>query len=136
MTIAAALGSLNAALTIAKALRQIEKGYDAAVLKGQIVDLMGAVADAKSELLEAEEQLREKDAEIRRLLEAMKTKAELIEVNGFMHAKGEDGKPKGLPFCPNCMAKDGTQIRPAKLLHQHYKCPRCEALYSNLNEYR
>ena len=136
MSIAAALSSVNAALAIAKAMRQVEKDYDAAVLKGQIVDLMVAVADAKGELLEAEDTLRAKDDEIDRLTASLKTKAELIEVNGFMHAKGEDGKPKGLPFCPACMAMDGTLIRPARLLGQHSQCPRCKALYSNLNEFR
>lgn len=136
MTIGAAIGSINAALTIAKAMRQIEKDYDAAVLKAQIVDLMGAVTDAKGELIEAEEQLRAKDAEIKRLTESLNAKADMIEVDGFMHAKGEDGKPKGRPFCPACLAADGTQIRPAKSVNNFSTCPRCKANYRNLNEFR
>lgn len=134
MSVGAAIASLNAALTIAKAMRQVEKDYDAAVLRGQIVDLMGAVADAKVELLDAQEQLQAKDHEIKRLTESVKAKAELIEVNGYMFAKDEAGTPKGLPFCPACLDK-GTQMRPARSLNNMFVCPACKAMYRGLENY-
>lgn len=132
MDIAAALSSLNAALNIAKTLRSIEKGYDAALLKSQIVDLMGAVSEAKMGLLDAQETIAAKDREIRALEDKLTSKAELVEFDGHQYAKGEDGKPKGAPFCDACLVKDGVQIRPSNLLDEHWQCPRCEALYSNL----
>lgn len=135
MELAAALGSINAALNIAKAMRSIEKGYDAALLKAQIVDLMGAVADAKSGLLDAQETIAAKDREIKALEGKLKANGELVEFNGHKYAKGEDGKPKGSPFCDACLADDGTQIRPANLLDEHWQCPRCKALYSDLTKF-
>ncbi|MBU1271876.1 MAG: hypothetical protein KJ728_05995 [Alphaproteobacteria bacterium] len=135
MELAAALGSINAALTLAKAMRSIEKGYDAAVLKAQIADLMVAVSDAKIGLLEAQESITVKDREIKALELKLKANDELVEYDGHMYARGEDGKPKGAPFCDACLTKDGTQIRPTNLMRQHWKCPRCNALYSGLHKF-
>jgi len=135
MELTAALGSINAALNIAKAMRAIEKGYDAALLKAQIVDLMGAVSEAKMGLLEAQEAIQAKERQIKALEEKLKANDDLVEFEGHKYAKSEDGKPKGAPFCDACLAKDGTQIRPNNLLHEHWQCPRCQALYSDLRKF-
>ena len=63
----AALSSLSTALTVTKAIKDIDSAYDKAVYKGQIAELLSSLADVKISVLEAQDELREKDAEIARL---------------------------------------------------------------------
>lgn len=127
MDIAAALASLNSALGILKGLREIDKAYDLALLRAQVVDLMGNVTDAKAELLEAQETLTAKDKEIARLSDALAEKGELVDgPGGYKWPKTEDGLRRGFPICPACDEKEHRQVL-LKQVGRGYGavCPRC-----------
>jgi len=131
MSIGAAIASLNAALETLKALRGLEKAFDQAVLKAQIVDLMGNVADAKVALLEAQDALREKDAEIDRLNGSIAAKAKLLEgPGGYMWADRGDGIRRGYPVCPACDEKEARQVTLKQAGGAHScVCPRCDSKF-------
>lgn len=102
--IPAALASINAAIGITKAIRDIEKKYDAATLKAAIADLTSALADAKLGLVELREQIEGKEAEITALKEAFDIKTALVAgPDGFDYLPGDDGQPSGAPACPQCL---------------------------------
>jgi hypothetical protein len=65
MDIVAALTMINQALTVVKAARDLEKGYDAAVLKGQMADLYGTLADVKIALSDARDEIHERDQKVK-----------------------------------------------------------------------
>ena len=83
------------------------------------------MADLKLVLIEARDDLTTKDAEIERLKKQLQRKAELIEHGGFSYDKGKDGKPKGDPYCPVCLAKDELLIRLTRPPHgtTSSRCP-------------
>jgi|KBSMisStaDraftv2_1062788.scaffolds.fasta_scaffold830844_2 Zn finger protein HypA/HybF involved in hydrogenase expression len=132
MDFAVALASAAQALNVVKQLREIDTAMSVAELKAKMADLYGKLADVRMALTDAQEEVRVKDAEIavlkKRQIEAKPT----IEVRGFQHEE-VDGKPKGLPYCPNCLL-EGIQIRPARVLHA-YQCPKCKSNFSNLNNF-
>ena len=131
MDIGSALSSLTAAQTIAKGLREVQKAYDEAALKMQIADLISNIADAKIELVEAQAALDSKDDEIKRLTEALATKARLVEgPGGYRWQDRGDGRGIGLPVCPACLDKEGRQV----VLVQSgtnfgAQCPRCSTSF-------
>ncbi len=67
MDIPIALTSLTKGLELLKAIREIDKNFDAATYKGKIAELMSTVADAKNALIEARHELAARDQEIKRL---------------------------------------------------------------------
>src|SRR5258708_32123904 len=67
MDIPIALTSLTKGLELLKAIREIDKNFDAATYKGKIAELMSTVADAKNALTEARDELAARDQEIKRL---------------------------------------------------------------------
>jgi rubrerythrin len=134
MDFSLALASASQALTIVKQLREIEKGVSEGELKLKMADLYSKLAEVRIALADAQDELRSKDAEIAELQGKINEKKKLIEVDGYMYRQ-EDDKPKGVPYCPVCLAKDGTQIHPANLMNEHWQCPRCEARYSKLRKY-
>lgn len=123
----AALSSLGTAVGIAKDLREIDRGLSQAELKARMADLYGTLSDVKIALADAREEMRSKDDEIATLKAKLKSSSALIEVRGYYYAADETGKPAGVPFCQNCLANDGTQIRPANILGMSWQCPRCKA---------
>lgn len=135
MDLAAGLAGLNAALDTLKGLRGLEKAYDQAVLKAQIVDLMGHVSDAKLALLDAKEKIQARETEIDALKAKLKRQTETVEFDGYTYAANAEGKPTGAPYCGACIAADGTQLRFNNLLGEHWQCPRCKALASDLRKF-
>lgn len=107
----AALGSLSTALTVTKALKDIDAAYDKAVYKGQIAELLSSLADVKISVLDAQDELREKEAEISRLNESLAAKSALVEGVGGYHWKDRgDGLKIGYPICPACDDREGRQV--------------------------
>lgn len=135
MDLAAGLAGLNAALDTLKGLRALEKAYDQAVLKAQIVDLMGHVSDAKMALLDAKEAIQARETEIDALKAKLKKQSETVEFDGYTYAANADGKPTGAPFCGACIAADGTQIRFNYLMAKIWQCPRCQANAAGLTKF-
>lgn len=133
MDIVGALATAKATLDLVKSLKDLDRELAASELKANMVDLYGNLSEVRMALIDAKEELAEKDRQIEELRGRFKGYSELVEFGGFQYKANEDGKPVGLPLCPACLADDGTQIHPAKLQGQHYKCPRCAALYQNLS---
>ena len=135
MDLATGLAGLNAALTTLKGLRSLEKAYDQAALKAQIVDLMEHVSDAKMALLDAKEQIQARDDEIAALKAKLVARAAMVEYRGQHYPVNAEGKPTGLPFCGACLADNGTQVRYNEVLG-NFLCPRCKAAASRLRVFR
>lgn len=125
MDISVAITGIDAALKTLRGLRELEKSYDAAVLKGQLVDLMEQVTDAKMALVDAR-------GEISQLKEKLNAKAKMVEFKGQFYAANEAGEPIGVPYCGACLVEDGTQIRYNSVLG-NWLCPRCKATASVLH---
>ncbi len=68
MDLMSGLTAISHALSIAKELREIDRGVDEAAYKLKIADLIETLADTKIALSEAKEAISEKDAEIAKLL--------------------------------------------------------------------
>lgn len=67
MDISTGLTLLAQATGIVKDIRDIDKGFDAAVLKAQMADLYGTLADVKIALSDAREAIHERDQKIKEL---------------------------------------------------------------------
>lgn len=132
MDFAAALAAAAQALGIVKQLREIDHAMNVGDLKAKMADLYGKLANVRMALTDAQEALRVKDAEIAALKKRQIEEKPMIEAHGFQHEE-VDGKPKGLPFCPNCLL-EGVQIRPAKM-NLGYMCPRCKSQFMRLNHF-
>ena len=138
MDISSAVASLNAALTVLKTLRAIDKQYDHAQLRVQIVDLMGNVTDAKVELLEAQETLSAKDLEIARLRDALAAKGDLVDgPGGYKWPKTGDGLRRGFPICPTCDEKEHRQVLLKQDGSTEYGtvCPRCATKFAPVEQF-
>ncbi|HEV7293499.1 MAG TPA: hypothetical protein VGN79_14385 [Devosia sp.] len=75
MDIAAGLTLVGQALGIVKDLREIDKGYDAAVIKAQMADLYSTLGDVKMALSDAKVSIHERDTTIRELQAKIATMA-------------------------------------------------------------
>jgi hypothetical protein len=128
----AALASAAQALKTAKQLREIDGEMDVAELKAKMADLYINVAEVRMALADAQEVVRAKDAEITTLKRHPIEGKPMIEANAFQYEEA-GGKPKGLPYCPNCLFK-AVQVRPVKVL-QGFQCPRCKSLFSHLVDF-
>ena len=135
MDLTTAIATAAQAVAIVKDLRSIENSFSEAEIKAKMAELYSNLADVRMALADAQEDMRKKDAEIVELKRKLQRNEDLVEAGGYPYAKNAEGKPTGSPFCPACLAADGTQIRPANLLADHWQCPRCKALYSGLRIY-
>lgn len=126
MEIPAALASINAAISIAKALRDIDAKYDTATLKASIAELYSALAEAKMGLSDLKNELATKDKEIATLTAAFERKAELVEgADRLSYLPGEDGAPSGAPVCPKCLTADRRIVVTLKQGPHSVGCPVC-----------
>lgn len=127
MDIVGGIAAASQALGIAKALRGIEKDYDAATYKAQVVELIDALSNAKLALIDARENTAELEKEIGRLRADFEARGALIKSEGdYSYFPDDDGKPVGFPICPSCDANGRiTQLKqdgpPNKA-----SCPTCD----------
>jgi len=135
MDLGAGLAGLNAALETLKTLRGIEKAYDQALLKAQIVELMGHISDAKMALIDAREEIGDRDRAIDELKAKLKKQSETVEHDGYTYAANAEGKPTGAPYCSACLADNGTQIRFSYIMANIWQCPRCQANASRIHKF-
>lgn len=136
MDISSALTVASKTLELVKGLRTLDHELDKAELKSAMADLYGDLSDIKMALADAQRELAIRDQKIKELEQRFKGSETLVEKNGFHFSTDESGKPRGLPFCPSCLARDGTQIRPADVTGNMFICPGCQAVYSNLENYK
>lgn len=69
MDLAGGLAAVGQALGIAKALKDIDKSFDAATHKVRVAELYSSLAEVKMALTDAREEIHAKDGEIKRLKE-------------------------------------------------------------------
>ena len=133
------VGALQAAasgLSVVKELSQINKAYDEGTWKLKVAELSGTLAKVQIALAEAQSEAAKKDAEINKLRSDFKEKQELVEHHGFFYRKGNDGKPRGRPYCPRCMQK-GTlmmTVRTVKMGRPE-ECPECKSEYQGVSTF-
>jgi hypothetical protein len=138
MDIPIVLTSLTKGLELLKAIREIDKNFDAATYKGKIAELMSTVADAKNALTEARDELAARDQEIKRLKTNFQLKDDnTVRREDFLFASGEDGEPIGRPYCPRCEQIDGVLIKltPNEGMRGNMLCPQCKTKYFGVLEY-
>jgi hypothetical protein len=136
MDIMTGLSAVTQALNIAKSLREIEKGYDAAEFKLKIAELNSALADAKVALADAKAEMDGKQAEINALLDQFQVRADTVEHEGYKYERGPEGRPVGYPFCPVCES-NGKMIRTTYGGKEMFDvcCPKCKATYRNISHF-
>ncbi|WP_314375299.1 hypothetical protein [Sphingomonas paucimobilis] len=137
MPIMEAIAAVGQALDVAKGLRAVEKGWDAAAYKVQIAELMTALSDARLELVAAREAALEKDTEFERLKATLAGQATLIGGRGgFKYRAGDDGRPVGLPICPTCELRDGRLTFTIKdNSPRKVRCPVCTERFDGVAIY-
>ena len=135
MDIESALAAMAQALKVTKELREINGEFDRAETKAKMADIYLSLADVKIALADAQVAIKTKDLEIQNLLEKMKSKAELVKFGGYTYEKNDTGKPTGSPYCPVCLDADGTLIRPTNIMNVIWKCPKCNASYSDFRKF-
>ena len=137
MDIASGISAVTQGLSIARALRSIEKTYDEATYKARIAEVIESLTDAKLALAEAKDQLAQKNVEIHRLKSDFKTRAELVTGRGdYKYFANNAGEPGGYPVCPRCETLDGRIVQ----LKQdggmiHGRCPACSTKLSPITGY-
>ena len=131
MDLMTTLSAASAAIKTLKDLRDIDASFDLAELKARLASAMSDIADVKIALAAAQEELNSKDKEIAKILESFAFSADLVEYHGYKYRKFEDGKPKGMPFCPVCEQKHGRYfqlVNSKGILEQ--QCPSCKSIFS------
>lgn len=137
MALVEALTAVSAAIDVTKAMRSVEKSFDAATYKLQLAELMTALSEARMELVAAREAATEKDAEFERLRQTLAAQGELIEARGgFKYRVGDKGQPTGLPICPSCEQRSGRiTVTVQDGNARKVRCPVCEARFEGVTTY-
>jgi hypothetical protein len=136
MDIMAGLAALSQALTIAKELRQIEKGFNEAEFKLKVAELYSMLADAKVALADAKTEIEAREAEIKALTGQFQVRAATVEYEGYKYEQGPDGKPVGWPYCPIC-ENEGRMVRTTYSgeVRGEGLCPYCKAVYRYVEDF-
>lgn len=129
--IADALTSVNAAIQIAKAIKDASGAIEKAHLKLQMAEVIGALAEAKIALAESMDEARGKQSEITDLLQALRNKANVKRALDAYYETDQDGQPAGDPYCSHCWE---TSYKLIHLTSAHRgemetQCPSCKAKY-------
>lgn len=126
MDVSAALSSIAQALTVVKAIKDVDSAFDRATYKMQIADLMSSLADVKMSVLAARDEIHEKDAELKRLREDFTRQAELVLGPGdYKYRVDKNGFKIGYPMCRHC-EHEGRTVQLVQNRHFHKSiCPRC-----------
>ncbi len=129
MPIAEALTSITAMIGLVKTLKDVDHDLDKGQLKSQMAQLYSDLADVKMDLVDAQQELHGKDQTIRELNERFDFQKALVEIEGFKY-DSKDGRPSGLPYCPNCEVKEGKMYRLSKGDEQFSDCLNCEKTHN------
>lgn len=114
MDIMSALTLGTKTLEALKAIKDIEKNFDAATWKAKVAELMSDVADMKMALVEANDKITELEKRASELTTQLTFKAERTAYkNGFLYEVFQDGTTAEFPFCQNCTTA-GKYVRIAR----------------------
>lgn len=124
------IGSISAAINIAKRLKEISKNIRDAEFKNLLADLSLELSDTKQRLSEIVVENSELKEELSKLKHSKSVGEELIFKGGLYYTSEGDG-----PFCPGCYDNQGKKIRtpeeygPFRKFGK-YKCPICSKYYN------
>lgn len=133
--IGTALGAVNTAIGIGKAVIDAKGAVEKATLNLQIADLMTSLAEAKSAIVDSQERVREKEKEIEQLNDALTNKAAVKKsgdgYDGYYELDAE-GRPRGAPFCMRCYEVDHKLVHIARGARttDEAVCPACKSRYN------
>jgi hypothetical protein len=125
-----AISAGTKALEALKAIRDIDKSYDAATWKAKVAELMSDIADMKLALVEANDKIHTLDREKEALAAQVVFKAEkTVHQKGFLYEIFSDGEVAEFPFCQNCMTT-GKYVRIVRMPgNSGCVCPGCKTQY-------
>jgi chaperonin cofactor prefoldin len=129
-SITAAITGIRHATEIAKLIREAGPTLAEAEHKLKLAEIIDSLADAKMAIAELKDEAEQKDAELKRLRDALSTKAK-FKHNGVFYVA--DGDPA--PFCPRCWEVDnrpihvGPEVWDYKLGYYLRVCPQCKSGY-------
>ena len=131
--IAVVLTSLKTSLDISKELRALDEQMLNSETKLKIIELTDALVEARLATINVKEDMTRKEDEIRKLKDTIRlVEGGTVEFNDFLYRIGDDGQPKGRPFCPRCLKVDGTMIQlveDSNRSHHFSYCPHCKNPY-------
>jgi hypothetical protein len=129
-----AIAAITNAIKLASDLRTIEREFDVAEYKLKIADLTTLLANVKIALGDARTEHAAKDAEIERLKAFLaKRDTDTVEYQGYRYRKGEDGKPRGQPYCSVCELKHGLLfLTTTEEGGFSQRCPNCNAKFGGV----
>lgn len=127
--ITGALSGINAAIQIAKTVRNAESSLAAAELKMQLAELMEKLADAKVHVATVQADSVEKDQLIAELRAQLALASEMVFEHPFYYRVTDD-KRDG-PFCQRCFDADRKAVRliENRASSDDWICHACEAEY-------
>ena len=131
MDLMTGIAAATKALEALKAIREIDKSFDAATWKAKVAELMGSVADMKMALLTANDAIRALENDKKELTSKLIFKAEKTTYeNGFLYEVFEGGNVAEFPFCQRCLT-EAKYIRLARSGSGGGAavCPGCKAIF-------
>jgi len=137
MDIIGAIAAVSNTISLLQTFRTIDKSFDAAAFKVQIIDAQTNLVDAKEALLNARLAIMEHEETIRKLRESLAFKGQTVTVQGYRY-EVFNGHPAGWPFCPRCESVDGLFVRLTGSTGKERDfavCPQCEASYTAVPTY-
>lgn len=123
------LSSIKIAADIAKLLKETDISLEKAETKLRLAHLVGALADAKFELAEVQNLLLDKDEKIKKLVETLHTKKNVLWESPWYWCL-EEGKKTG-PFCQQCYDGNSALIRLQDLKNGYWTCFGCKNSYAS-----
>lgn len=129
MDIITAISAGTKALEVLKAIKDIDKSYDAATWKAKVAELMSDIADMKLALVEANDKIHTLNKEKEELKEKVVFKAEkTVYKKGNLFEVFDNNEHAEFPFCQNCMTA-GRYVRIVRGPNSDAICPRCKTHY-------
>jgi hypothetical protein len=117
-------------------LRELrDASLDEAGRKLKFAQATSLISDLKAALVDANAEARGKDLEIETLRKNFRIFTDTVTVLGYHYDRDDKGRPKGAPYCPVCMQKDGYMLLVTRTQERGYpelQCPNCKAFYSGL----
>lgn len=129
-SLSTAIAGIRHATEIARLIRDAGPTLADAEQKLKLAELLNALADAKIAIAELKDNAEEKDSELKRMREALTTKAKLKHSGTFYTSEGDT-----TPYCPRCWEVDHRSIHVApevwevKISAFVRACPECKVFY-------
>ncbi len=106
-------------------LQKLQKDLDNLELNEAIVDLRSQVMEMQQENLE----LREANMRLKREAEEAKAADDfldsLIDVDGYLYKRDENGKPVDYPYCAKCLKHPDGPFKMVRQNEVYSRCPNC-----------